>query len=123
MSIWPWPVADGDEVPAELPVADEALRRWRESLDTLQRQAEGALELPGSAPAPEAPVDGITSWAPPGDLVPLPEILQERARNIVALQQQAVDLLAASRIGVEHEMAQLARPRRQVRPVYVDVTG
>lgn len=123
MSIWPRSVAAADRVLNELPVDDEARRRWQESLDVLQHAAEAALGLPGNPPTSEAPPYGITTWAPSGDLGPLPEFLQERARNIAALQQQAVDLLAASRAGVEHEMAQIARPRRQVQPVYVDVTG
>lgn len=123
MNIWPRSVTDVDEVLHDLPGHDGALLRWQESLDLLQRAAEAALGLLVNPLTSETHIHSNASWAPPADLGPLPEILQERALNLAALQQQAVDMLTTSRAGVEHEMAELARPRRQVQPVYVDVTG
>lgn len=120
MSIWPksWPAPD--DVLPELSADEKSLRRWQESLDTLEGEAEAALGL--SEHAPSAAGD-VAAWAAPADLGPLPEVLRDRVRSLAALQERAVTMLTDSRAGVEREMADLARPRRHVQPVYMDVTG
>ncbi len=120
MSIWPQAWTAPDDVLPELSADEKSLRRWQESLDTLEVEAEAALGLSERA---ASDAERITAWAPPADLGPLPEVLLDRARALAAVQELAVTVLAVSRTGVEQEMAELARPRRHVQPVYMDVTG
>ncbi|RAN78748.1 hypothetical protein B5P43_16235 [Bacillus sp. SRB_336] len=117
--IWPKSHAFADSTLTELTADEESLRRWEESLDALQQEAEAALA--GTAAAGNATAG--SAWAAPTDLGPLPGLLLERARSLAGLQEQAVSVLAEARTGVEHELAALVQKRRQVRPVYVDVAG
>ncbi len=120
MSIWPQTWTAPDDVLPGLPADEKSLRRWQNSLDALEDEAGAALGLSERAPSA---VDGIAGWAPPADLGPLPQVLLDRARSLAALQERAVTMLTDSRAVVEQEMAELARPRRHVQPVYMDVTG
>lgn len=117
MSNWPFPSFSGDESPMEQPVDAESLLRWQNLLDTLEQEAETALA--GS----EDSMGGHPTWSPPADLGPLPEIFAERARSLASRQRLGVASLAASLSTIEVEMAELTRPRKQVQPLYVDVTG
>jgi|GEM_PF-445252 len=123
MSVWPAasPVADNQlHGPAE---GEESLRQWRRSLDALQREVESALGLAGQPPLQET-AGSLLAWHPLANLGPLPQILASRARHLATLQQQALDMLAEARSGVEHELAELAQlPRAQRPPVYLDVWG
>lgn len=123
MSIWPMLMMSADGTLNELPLNDESLLRWRETLDALAGEAEASLGRSGNTLTPEETTGIIDAWEPPAGLGPLPDIFVERARLLVSLQQRAADKLAAARDGVEHELAELTRPRRQVQPLYVDVTG
>ncbi|PYI66851.1 hypothetical protein CVV68_12190 [Arthrobacter livingstonensis] len=127
MSIWPTPMMSADKTLNELPVDERSLQRWQESLAALERDADAALGLPAAmATLHENTLHEKTrvdTWEPPVELGPLPQIFVERARALASLQQRAAARLAAARADVEHELAELTRPRRQVQPVYVDVTG
>lgn len=128
MSIWPR-AAMIEEMGWMLPDGEDVLQRWQESLDDLERQARAALKLATAqadtayAATPADAGSGAQAWAVPADLGPLPDSLAVRARYVVELQQRAAAMMAASRDDVEREMTQLARPGRQIQPVYVDVTG
>lgn len=117
--IWPNLLASADKALTELNADEESLRRWEESLDTMQQDAEAALD--GNAATGDATAG--SAWTAPTDLGPLPELLLDRARYLAGLQAQAVGVLAQARTGVEHELAALVPKRRDVRPVYVDVAG
>lgn len=123
MNIWPQPESWSvpDDALTGLSAEGTLLERWQESLDVLASEAEAVLGLSDGAPA--TPFPGVQSWGPPTDLGPMPEVLFDRARSVLRLQDRAVTILANSRNGVERELAEAARPSRDVQPVYVDVTG
>ncbi|MCQ9162497.1 hypothetical protein [Arthrobacter sp. STN4] len=121
--IWPKALPVAETTPTA-PAADgESLRRWGQSLDALQQEAEAALAPAANTGGDGPAAHGTGPWAAPTDLGPLPAALLDQARHLAGLQERALGVLTEARAGVEHELAALNRPRTQVRPVYLDTTG
>ena len=118
---------------------NEATLPWEHALDELQAQAELALghardgmaAVKAAAKVPGLPAttaggpltDLLAPWRLDDGLGPLPAGLAGRAREVAALQEQAVGLLREASSGVEHEIQAITRPRTPARSLYLDVAG
>lgn len=100
-----------------------AWHAWESALEQLQRDAHHAIEQATSRTFADTAGGARLVWTPPESLGELPAGLAARATALLALQERAATLIAASRTDVEQEIHALTVTRTPVRSVYVDVTG
>ncbi|MBZ2196851.1 hypothetical protein [Occultella gossypii] len=99
---------------------------WAEFLDTLERDARHtAVPSPSTTTATTMPPADGAAWVPPSGLGPMPAGLADRARAVLAAQQDAAAALRGSMSAARrHRAAIAAVPSADAgHPVYLDVTG
>lgn len=100
---------------------------WTDALTVLELDVASCERLLHAvhtgAELPDA--DGtLGSWAPPTNIGPLPETLQERARTVLARQLEVAEGLAAAATRSRQQIAfadKVQTGRAPARPVFVDI--
>ena len=90
-----------------VPGTADPVRAWAAELDRLEVGATDALDRLGRD---EPPMGG--SWVPPTGLGPLPAVLADRAREVLALVERARVATTAVRDDVARQLSEGAGPRR-----------
>jgi hypothetical protein len=94
---------------------------WLRALEELERELGAVLVSTGSTTE-----SSITAWTPPGDLGPIPADLVERARELLAGQNELIAELEHSKRATAVQLAAL-RKMPTTRPtgasVYLDING
>lgn len=98
---------------------------WAEALHVLELDVGRCEDLLRVVHAgSEPPTDlMLGAWAPPADLGPLPQSLEERARTVLARQLDVAGALAAAAARSRRQMALVERldtGAAPARPIYVD---
>ncbi|WP_154792089.1 hypothetical protein [Occultella kanbiaonis] len=115
-----------DAAGALAPLAPGEPATWAEFLDTLEREARRTtVPTPSTMTTTTMPGPDGAAWVPPSGLGPLPAGLADRARMVLATQQEAAAALTGTMSAARRHRAALAAvPSADAgHPVYLDVTG
>lgn len=112
------------------PAAPDWTQAWTEALMVLELDVVACERLldavHGGADLPPSygPLDGsLGAWAPPENIGPLPESMQERARSVLARQLDVAQQLAQAASQSRQQLAfadRVQTGRSPARPVFVD---